>query len=485
MTDDLELLRDYAENGSQDAFAELVRRNLDLVLATALRLVGDRHRAEDVAQGVFIDLARKACSLKTHPALVSWLYTSARYAALKTIRSEQRRQVREHEAYAMHETNTPSLDWERLRPVLDDVLCQLSSHDRTLILLRYFRGLRFTDVSTQLGLPEGTVRMRLHRALAKLNQLLAARGIRSSTAALSAALVTAQVGAAAPASLVTTITAAALASAAGIGTTASTVGILFLMNKAKVALVSLAILGGLTTAVVDVCARRDLNAQLAAIHVGDFAKLQSDQVRLQSELSALVPQGSESEALVRLRARVATLKERPPGVVDAELHAPRYRGRATPAAAIETFCWAVDQGNLDLTASFMTFTDDSEENRAAFMAQFSEPLRARYRTPERLYAAACFGAVIVGKHAIPDPAVAVQVLDIKERDGPDQVKIKLWFRTASGREVPSEVTYQRRDDGWAEKPISLLNAHLVPLVRARLDPVTGNYIPPDKTPPRS
>src|SRR5258705_3286557 len=98
MIDDAELLRQYAEGGSDAAFAELVRRNLDLVYIAALRLVGDEHRAKDVAQSVFIDLARKAGALRRHPALVSWLYTSTRYAALKTLRSEQRRQVREQEA---------------------------------------------------------------------------------------------------------------------------------------------------------------------------------------------------------------------------------------------------------------------------------------------------------------------------------------------------------------------------------------------------
>jgi DNA-directed RNA polymerase specialized sigma24 family protein len=65
MTDNDELLRQYAETGSEKAFAELVLRNLPLVYSAALRQVGgDEQLAKDVAQSVFTDLARKAASLR-------------------------------------------------------------------------------------------------------------------------------------------------------------------------------------------------------------------------------------------------------------------------------------------------------------------------------------------------------------------------------------------------------------------------------------
>jgi len=70
MNNDAELLRRYTAEHSESAFSFLVTNYLNLVYATALReLRGDSHRAADVAQQVFITLARKAPALVEHPTL--------------------------------------------------------------------------------------------------------------------------------------------------------------------------------------------------------------------------------------------------------------------------------------------------------------------------------------------------------------------------------------------------------------------------------
>lgn len=77
MNDDASLLREFAQTGAESAFAELVRRHLDLVHSAALRQVaGDAHHAEDVTQAVFVELARKARRLTNHRSLAGWLYTT-------------------------------------------------------------------------------------------------------------------------------------------------------------------------------------------------------------------------------------------------------------------------------------------------------------------------------------------------------------------------------------------------------------------------
>ena len=70
---DLELLRDYTRQHAEDAFAELVRRHLNLVYSAALRQVRSPQLAEEVAQSVFTDLARNAAPPRArhHPHRVA------------------------------------------------------------------------------------------------------------------------------------------------------------------------------------------------------------------------------------------------------------------------------------------------------------------------------------------------------------------------------------------------------------------------------
>src|SRR2546423_1362548 len=132
MTEDGNLLRQYAQTGSEQAFSELVRRHLPLVYSSALRQAhGNSAMAKDVAQSVFIDLARKARSLADHGLLAGWLYTSTRLAASKAIRGEHRRQLRERIAASMHANDghqpREQLD---LLAVVDEAMGKLAARDR-------------------------------------------------------------------------------------------------------------------------------------------------------------------------------------------------------------------------------------------------------------------------------------------------------------------------------------------------------------------
>jgi len=87
MTDDQELLREYAKTGSEKAIGELVSRHLPLVFSAALRQVGGDHElAEDVDQNVFIDLVRKA-----RPVRADYPTTEAFIQAAKAFSEADRR----------------------------------------------------------------------------------------------------------------------------------------------------------------------------------------------------------------------------------------------------------------------------------------------------------------------------------------------------------------------------------------------------------
>src|SRR5262245_30343077 len=123
--DDSELLRRYARERSEPAFAELVRRHLDLVYGTALRRAdGDTALAQDVSQHAVLALARHARALTSHPTLAGWLYRTTRHLTANAVRAERARKRRE-KAHAMHDTTNgpdPAPAWAELRPRLDALI---------------------------------------------------------------------------------------------------------------------------------------------------------------------------------------------------------------------------------------------------------------------------------------------------------------------------------------------------------------------------
>src|SRR6266404_5024767 len=219
MTDSQNLLAEYARTGSDAAFRELVTRYVDLVYSTALRLVnGDTHRAEDVAQTVFIDLARLARTLSNDVMPGGWLHRHTCFVAANTMRGERRRLSRERQAVEMNALQDNSgADFSLVAPILDEAINQLDEADRAAILLRFFEQRDFRSVGQALGGSEDAARMRVNRALEKLESLLKRRNITASSTALAVVL-GANAVQAAPAGLALTIsTAAALA-----GTTITT-----------------------------------------------------------------------------------------------------------------------------------------------------------------------------------------------------------------------------------------------------------------------
>ena len=183
---DQQLLREYAERRSEAAFAELVRRHIDLIYSAALRMVCDPHLAEDVTQGAFVALARSAPQLSERAVLSGWLHRTAQNLAVKTVRTDVRRRAREQEAAAMNEllANESDAAWEHIAPHLDAALGELNEADRDALLLRYFERKSAHEMAQTLGINDEAAQKRVNRAVDRLREFFTKRGVTVAASGL-------------------------------------------------------------------------------------------------------------------------------------------------------------------------------------------------------------------------------------------------------------------------------------------------------------
>ena len=215
--DDHDLLRQYAEQNSETAFAALVARHLDKVYSVALRHTRNAHAAEEITQAVFVILAKKSGRLGGKVILAGWLYETARLTAVTFIRSEIRRARREQEAHMQTALNENADDaWPHIAPLLDDALAGLSAAERHAVVLRYFDGKTLGEVGAALGASEDAAKKRVTRAVEKLRGYFTKRGVTLTATVLTAAISANSVQAA-PLGLAKTISVIAIAKGATAG----------------------------------------------------------------------------------------------------------------------------------------------------------------------------------------------------------------------------------------------------------------------------
>ncbi len=201
--DDRQLLKQFTQHNSQQAFAALTARYLSLVYSTCRRELDDADLAEDVTQAVFLVLARKAPTLRREVVLSGWLFQTARFAARNARTLETRRKACEAkaaDAAREQQMDTEDAAWTEIEPLLNHSLAALRDGERECVLLRFFQGLSFAEAGAALGLSEDAARKRVTRALDKMRQVFVKNGIIVPAAAL-AALLTAHAAKAAPSSL--------------------------------------------------------------------------------------------------------------------------------------------------------------------------------------------------------------------------------------------------------------------------------------------
>ncbi|HEX5323068.1 MAG TPA: sigma-70 family RNA polymerase sigma factor, partial [Capsulimonadaceae bacterium] len=140
------LLRDWAETGSEAAFAQIVRRYIGLVFHTCLRELQDRPLAEDASQAVFLVLAQKGHSMADRARLAGWLFRTSRLISRDLIKAEKRLRRRELAAAESALAERPEEHAERLAStaIVNDALAVLRETEREAVLLRFHGEMEFS-----------------------------------------------------------------------------------------------------------------------------------------------------------------------------------------------------------------------------------------------------------------------------------------------------------------------------------------------------
>ena len=291
---DSQLLKAYAEQRSEADFSELVRRHVDHVYSAALRMVCDSHLAQDVTQGVFLALAKNAAQLVDRPILSGWLHRTAQNIAAQTVRADVRRRAREQEASAMNQllSTDSDADWKRIAPQIDAALSELNEPDRDALLLRYFERKSAREIAARLGISDEAAQKRVNRAVERLRELFAKRGVTIGASSLVVAL-SANCVQAAPAGLIGAISAAAaLAESTLVAATATTTATeAIAMTTLQKTIIGVTLAAAVGTAIYE-------------------ARLAGEASSLQAQLDAIAQQQSpfriEMEELTRERNEAAS-----------------------------------------------------------------------------------------------------------------------------------------------------------------------------------
>ncbi len=322
-TTDQQLLKNYAEHQSEPAFAELVQRYVDLVYSAAFRMSRDTQSARDVTQSVFVTLARNAAQLTDRTALAGWLHATARNLAVKSVRSDVRRRAREKEAAAMNEllSDNPDNDWEHIAPHLDDALVELGEADRDALLLRYFKNHDLRTIGAKLGISDDAAQKRVSRAVERLRETFARRGIGVGASGFALVL-SANAVQAAPIGLAVTIsTAAMLAGSTLVTTTTITATKAIAMTALQKTLVTttIAVLAGV--GIYEARQTSELREEVESLRLqqsltaGQIQQLEGERDAAMSKIVSLPnevskPKGDDSQymELLELRGKVGVLK---------------------------------------------------------------------------------------------------------------------------------------------------------------------------------
>src|SRR5437867_4110355 len=381
---DMELLARYTRQHAEDDFAELVRRHVGLVYSAALRQVRSPQLAEEVAQSVFIDLARSAAKLKPDTILTAWLYQVTRHEAIDVLRREARRQLREQIATEMNTMNATAADWTHIEPLLDEAMHALDDIDRAAVLLRYFENKSLREVGATLGTSENAAQKRLGRAVERLRDFFAKRGVTVGASGL-VVVISANAVQAAPVGLAVAISATAgLAGTAIQTSTAIAATKTIAMTTMQKAVIGATLVAAVGTGIYEGHQASNLKSEVRALQqqqaplAEQIQQLQRERADVANRLAALQQQNEQlrrdTAELAKLRGEVARLRgsATPPSrdAIEAELKSWLVRASKLKQRLAETPGARIPEMRL-LDADYMAPTRGLLETEGDYLQAFA------------------------------------------------------------------------------------------------------------------
>src|SRR5688572_11714318 len=164
------------KNRDERAFREMLAEHRDRVYNITFRMLGNRAEAEDVAQEVFITVFKTIDSFREEAKFSTWLYRVAVNHCKNRIKYLARRHDRDRDelddttqaagdgAPAMARAPDRALEGAQLEVLMQAAINTLDDEHRVLVVLRDVEDLTIEEICEITGLPDGTVKSRLHRA---------------------------------------------------------------------------------------------------------------------------------------------------------------------------------------------------------------------------------------------------------------------------------------------------------------------------------
>jgi len=179
---DEELILEFQKNNKEDAFNILVQRYKNPLTNFVFRFLGDYETCNDVVQETMIKVYRYKDSYSSVAKFSTWIYTIAGNLARTEYRRQRRRNLFSINDYG-EEHKTFDLPDETYRPdvvtdsgikdeIIQKALLKVKETYREAVILRDIQGMSYEEISEILGVNEGTVKSRINRGRAQLQQLL-------------------------------------------------------------------------------------------------------------------------------------------------------------------------------------------------------------------------------------------------------------------------------------------------------------------------